>query len=665
MSANKRLQELAIVFIWNYNNKAANDFVKYAEGMLSRDIERPFSREIDLPLFFYPGKGKNVPVDISVNAERVIVYPILDCETVTEDCWQEYFNNVLDMENGIIVPVAFEENCFISGSRDKAIHHIRAYEFKEFKHEQLFIGIAHEIYRYGFNDRLSKLGSDSALKIFISHAKATGTGITVASKIKEFLDKSVISNFFDAYDIAPGYRFDEEIENNIMESTVVLINSDVYSSRHWCQKEILAAKRFERPMIEVDALEKGVDRKFPYASNIPTIRIDLTDGIDDREILRVLSAALLETIRFYYAKMKMQHLAVGKRTKTCYRPPELVDLEKIIQKEKEKDDVLQCTVDEIVYPDPPVYSEEIEFLKMIGLRVVTPTTQRAGSLLNKAIGISVSEVSDEEMLMLGQNVNHLKRFGQMAFRYLSGMQAALVYGGDLRPDGFTEQFLFEARLLRERLHLQEPCIKNYLSWPIYLKDNPDFKKWKAVNKDYIKIIEVEPEEEGVVDKRRFIPPVSPVNVYLWARALTKMRKEMISACDARIIAGGRLYGYKGKIPGVLEEIMIASEQEVPFYLLGGFGGVGRVVGECRFENKTPIELTDSWQQEHNKGLKELKVLYEDAGETIDYSDIIKKIRHIQFRNGLTKSENEVLFRSVYTDEIMELILKGMKKIFSN
>ena len=132
MSANKRLQELAIVFIWNYNNKAANDFVKYAEGMLSRDIERPFSREIDLPLFFYPGKGKNVPVDISVNAERVIVYPILDCETVTEDCWQEYFNNVLDMENGIIVPVAFEENCFISGSRDKAIHHIRAYEFKEF-----------------------------------------------------------------------------------------------------------------------------------------------------------------------------------------------------------------------------------------------------------------------------------------------------------------------------------------------------------------------------------------------------------------------------------------------------------------------------------------------------------------------------------------------------
>lgn len=76
MSANKRLQELAIVFIWNYNNKAANDFVKYAEGMLSRDIERPFSREIDLPLFFYPGKGKNVPASIVVKAKRIIIHPM-------------------------------------------------------------------------------------------------------------------------------------------------------------------------------------------------------------------------------------------------------------------------------------------------------------------------------------------------------------------------------------------------------------------------------------------------------------------------------------------------------------------------------------------------------------------------------------------------------------
>lgn len=663
MDISKPSRELAIVFVWNSDNSCVNDFITYAEKMLSRETEKPFSRELDIPLFFHSGNVKAIPSSVYVKANKIIIYPVTDREIAVDDNWTQYLNTLLNIENSIVVPVAYEENSIISEGGYRKLHCIRAYDFKEYKNEQLFIRIAHEIFRYGFNEKLAKLGTDSALKIFISHAKAGGTGITVASKIKNFLDQSVIKSFFDACSIAPGYRFDEEIENNIKDSTVVLVNSDMYSARHWCQKEILAAKRFERPIVEIDALEEGADRKFPYAANIPIVRINLADGIDDYEILRILTASLLETIRFYYTKAKMQELESLEEVKLCYRPPEISDLEKIIC--KDKNEILRCSVNEIIYPDPPVYSEEIEFLEKIGLTVNTPVIRKAGNLLGKTVGISISDVSDEEMCLLGQNKSHLLRLSQMVFRYLICMKSSLVYGGDLRNNGFTEYLTTEARLLKERLNLTEPCIKNFLSWPIYLNDTAQVKEWKAANKEFVKIIEVEPDEGMVKNNRVFVKPDTPQHLYLWAQALTKMRTVMISTCDARIVAGGRLYGYKGKMPGVLEEILIASKNNIPFYLLGGFGGVGRAVGECIFSDKIPVELSDKWQKEHTPGLEAVLNLYKDFGELVTYGTILQEIRQIQLNNGLSEEENKILYHSVYVDEIMELILKGMKNIFQN
>lgn len=49
--------------------------------------------------------------------------------------------------------------------------------------------------------------------------------------------------FFDADEIAPGYRFDDEIINNIRDSTIIIINSDIYSTRYWCQREVQISKK--------------------------------------------------------------------------------------------------------------------------------------------------------------------------------------------------------------------------------------------------------------------------------------------------------------------------------------------------------------------------------------------------------------------------------------
>ena len=45
--------------------------------------------------------------------------------------------------------------------------------------------------------------------------------------------------------------------------------------------------------------------------------------------------------------------------------------------------------------------------------------------------------------------------------------------------------------------------------------------------------------ELVETDKKFLPPDTINNKYIWSKSLTKMRYEMIKNCEARICAGGR------------------------------------------------------------------------------------------------------------------------------
>lgn len=54
--------------------------------------------------------------------------------------------------------------------------------------------------------------------------------------------------------------------------------------------------------------------------------------------------------------------------------------------------------------------------------------------------------------------------------------------------------------------------------------------------------------------------------------------------------------------------------------------------------------------------------YKEQGEEVDYLELQNKLRCINFNNGLTQEENEILFNTVYVDEAIQLILKGLLSI---
>lgn len=53
---------------------------------------------------------------------------------------------------------------------------------------------------------------------------------------------------------------------------MLAFHTDQYSSRPWCRREVLEAKRLGAHILIVDALEAGDPRSFPYGGNVPIIQ---------------------------------------------------------------------------------------------------------------------------------------------------------------------------------------------------------------------------------------------------------------------------------------------------------------------------------------------------------------------------------------------------------
>ena len=660
------MEPLSIALIWNEeDNEKVEKYINYTTKMLTCDRNKPFSRTINLPIFYYSNFSENkVPLLPGLKSEKILMYIFMGLNSVCSDKWKDYIESLYDVENAVIVPIALDKYAYNVSDKVQNYNFIREYELIDYKEQQLFISMAHEIYRHGFFEKKECISTANALKIFLSHAKEGKNGLNVARQLKALIDDSTMKRFFDSNDIAPGYRFDNEIINNIKESSVVIINSDIYSSRYWCQREVQVAKEFERPIIEVDLIDKEMDRKFPFASNVPVVRVNIIDGkATINDLYRILENIMVETIRFNYVEKKLELLKskMPGRVKKMCRPPEMIDIPKLIGKEES----IKLKYDKIIYPDPPIYSEEIDFFKKLGLEIYTPIECEKGKLFNKKIGISISDPETIELKNSGQDTSHLFRLSQCVANYVLGRGATLIYGGDLRKNGYTEQLLQVAQILKDRLRMPNIYLKNYLAWPIYLSDTSEIKKWKAQHCGLLKMNEI-PMDEMVSDlvptDKKFLNPDTVDNCYVWSKSLSKMRNEMIRDCDARICAGGKKTKYKGKMPGVLEEILIALELGCPLYLLGGFGGIVHDVCEVLQGNKCPDSLTEQWQDKNNEGYRELLRKYEERGEKVDYQEIQKKLKSFKLNNGLSEEENKILFNTVFVDEAVQLILKGLQSI---
>lgn len=89
-------QSVAIYFV--YHNKDRNEDVDrgidYSFNLLKRDIQRPFSRALNLPVFFRTSLDGKPPADIPETADKTLVFAFIGNNILTNEIWTDYLSRI-------------------------------------------------------------------------------------------------------------------------------------------------------------------------------------------------------------------------------------------------------------------------------------------------------------------------------------------------------------------------------------------------------------------------------------------------------------------------------------------------------------------------------------------------------------------------------------------
>ena len=617
---------------------------------LCRDSASPFMDGLDIPVYFQTGDDNGLTRMANAGSEKNLLLLFVDINMFCSSVWREHVQNLLkdNADDKLkIVGVKLDSHAFsfLEGlSKDQMI--VLQTESLMDNLEEFKTRLFETVIRYLGDAKTEKVS------IFISHSKRDkeNTGETMAKEVRQFLFADTkLRSFFDVHDILDGYQFDQQIKDNIKESLILVLFTDTYSSREWCRIEALTAKENKKPMVVVSQLNYGVERLFPYIGNVPST---VFHG-DWRPVINLL---LRTAIDYIYESQLLASLCDEHSDYLPY-PPEAHSLS-VLREDKEV----------VFYPEPPLGNEEIEVLNSITkqMRTVkrfkTPMEQQADEYkLNDAqIAISVSDSEDLPILGIGREM--MCDLTVELSRHILKAGGKMIYGGDLRKDGYTKLFrdLSDQYGKYEKDKHDVIYFTNYLSWPQYNKmsmaDKADYLGCRVL------LVECKPSNAVPADMvKQFVPPVDDRLRYMWATSLTSMRQQAELQAKARVLVGGKVKGFSGCMAGIVEEFITARQSNHSVYLIGGFGGAAKLLTEIIEKDAVKSEILLNLAREDAK-YRELFGYYDAQGQHIDYS-ILDTITLADLRNnGLTDDENLRLFHSVNIMEIVSLVLKGLSNV---
>ena len=634
------ISPLSVYVLYHSDNKEGREIYDRLYKLLCRDAGDPFFDGLDIPVYFSSGSDTRPinRVDYS-RADKTVILLLIDQKMYISKAWRNLIKDIPDNSNVWLCPIAQYQYAFDLSERTEYQQFISLKTYSVLENWQEF-----KTRLFDYLIRSLSIDPKKKLKIFISHSKRDkdNFGRVNAENLRDYLRKETKGDsFYDVNDIVDGFRFDKQIESAIKDSLLIVLFTNTYSSREWCRRELLTAKKHQIPAIAVFMVNGDIDRVFPYIGNIPST---IYNG-DWRPVLNLLFRTALDQ---YHELLLLGKLSDAE-TSVLPFSPEAFSLS-IVDKAKKN----------VLYPEPPLGPEEIEILQAIrpDTKFYTPMQYLAKNidLKGKKVAISVSEVDNIESLGLNQAI--LKDLTVELSRHILIANGCMVYGGDLRENGYTELFkdLSYQYGQFEKTDSSHIYFDNYLAWPITTKLTEDVVADFAHNR--VNLVRVAPaaECEGAVNISEFLPPVGNSNLYLWGQSLTKMRETMENAVSARIIVGGRTGGFKGKMAGLLEEFKIAKDTLHPIYLVGGFGGVsGLLCRSIKKEISSKVFLDEACKHDYYESLYKY---YVSKGQPIDYS-WIDGISVDDLNNGLTPEDNKRLFTTTNIMEIVSLILQGL------
>lgn len=678
-----------------------------AVALQARFVEPPASGGLRIPVYFTPDRGDGLPPTLSGAealdldaAQHSLVVVLADKHMLRTEfegqgkAWCKFALQLrqrtpLNASPHHYLPVALDKVGF---GIDEEIHILPALLDKELgkaAEERRLAGLsfhiaarALQLLEHGKVPATAPQRMKAPVRIFLSHAKAD-----LDSERRDPVRRTAaacddedytIEKWFDARDIAPSQKFAKAIEAGIRDCSIMLaFQTDHYSGRPWCQREVLDAKRLGAHLLVVNALEAGEPRSFPYAGNVPVIRWNHA-GKPKVEARRVIDRAVREALRFRHNRALLEG-----QTQTgdviLAAPPEALTLAESVKPG-------QATT--LLYPDPPLGREELDVLAKLRpeASITTPLTRLAAQPRGnkvKMLCVGISESGDARRYGISDALFSSLSDEIHLYLLLAGFKIA--YGGALSGD-FAKASNFTLRLfdlVRSHSELAKgvhaPPLKNAIlnlaPWPLHLNYG---EVEHALFDGGIARFQAGPRPDlpwsdnelfPLKGDKRDLGTTQPRQRYAWARGLSAMREAITHKSQARLVLGGKLTGFSGLVPGVVEEAWLSIQQRQPLYLAGGYGGAARLMCDA-LRGIHREEFHPGWAEKNISGYvaamqcqppgSQAPVTLEQIGQQLaafanqDLGEVLQ--------NGLGDSDNRKLMAATDAKEIAEWVLQGIRNL---
>lgn len=265
----------------------------------------------------------------------------------------------------------------------------------------------------------------------------------------------------------------------------------------------------------------------------------------------------------------------------------------------------------------------------------TPDRQSHRPLSGVAIGLSISAAEDVELNRHGLTSADVTDVTLDLCRRFVSLGARVVLGHQWRPGGVMEAVARFAQAYQPET--SEPMIVNVLAYPhvaaLSAHDRQRLARTVAIEEDR-----------------------TPRDT---AAALRQMRLRTTNLIDARICLCGKLQQGRSHFPGVVEEAVMALDQNRPLFVSSMMGGTASLLvqlirGEMGAVDQSLKALDlgdDGWEWWHSSQFHSTRVQLAQ----LSTAGLAK-------RCGLTKDEMEELFDAQNIDTVLTLTSKGLVRL---
>lgn len=244
-------------------------------------------------------------------------------------------------------------------------------------------------------------------------------------------------------------------------------------------------------------------------------------------------------------------------------------------------------------------------------------------------------------------------------RHVFAAGGSVSYGGDLRESGYTQSLI---ELVRSYPNAERPGPEQLIVHrPWASRDLPISIIASLKN---VATVEVHKAPPGAPSSTEDTPD-SDSSQFWRAEALSEMRKRIASEVDGAVLLGGRVSGFSGFFPGIVEEADAALTAGNGLFVVGGFGGAASLVAQA-LTGSRPQELLFEHQIVVTPELRTLADGRTDLEAAYgELSSHFEAVGLAGLGNGLSQSDNERLVTTIDVDEVVGLVMRGLRALVSD